>query len=160
MQELSIVEQAFAWRSRPAWPLEAPALFPQEIAVLRWIWGLDWRDLDCHSIEANHDVVFLLPPEAFCFYLPGFICAGIRERRADLLVTTSLIQMLDRSPDSAAWDAFFAERWPLLTRPECNAVEAWIWWLSASGDDGRPDDDSLTRSLGTVDLLRSGGGLS
>lgn len=79
------------------------------------------------------------------------LSSQVREQRADLLITSALLNMLDRSPNMDTWDDFFVERWPLLTTEECRAVQQWILWL-ANQSIGF-DDDTLMRSYETLEIL-------
>jgi hypothetical protein len=61
--------------------------------------------------------------------------------------------MLDRSPEPAYWDDFFAPRWTLLSVPELDAVAAWLDWF----EDVEPDAfyaNSYDRARETLSLLK------
>ena len=86
-------------------------------------------------VERAADAVFWFSPAAFCYYLPGFMLAGIRENRTDSNAYDALIGMLDRSPEPDYWDEFFLPRWTALSVAEIEAVSAWVEWLA----DREPD---------------------
>ncbi|QQP95936.1 hypothetical protein [Lysobacter enzymogenes] len=115
--------------------------------------GLRWSEIDCETLEKYPDCIYGFTSEGFRYFLPGVICASVRERRPDLLVVDSLVQQLDRSGDPENWDDSFAERWPLLDPDECAAVSKWILWLSERSDFPDPFD-SLGRALDLLVILR------
>ncbi|MDH3660351.1 MAG: hypothetical protein OEU92_10015, partial [Alphaproteobacteria bacterium] len=112
--------------------------------------GLNWRDVRFDLVERAADAVFWFAPEAFCYYLPGLLAAGIKEKRTDSNAYDALIGMLERSPEPDYWDDFFRPRWTLLTVEEIDAVSAWVRWLAlvesdvAGGDVAAQVDDALT----------------
>ena len=112
----------------------------------------EWESLSVIEVNQFADAIYSFTPLAFCYFLPGFLCAGIQENKTDLLVYGPLIGMLDRSPAISNWDTFFLERWCLLTIAECVAVQEWVLWLANFGDIAF-DQDSLTRAYETLDIL-------
>ena len=112
--------------------LPAPAQAQSEAAYDTTLYhGMRWRNVTFPQIERYPDAVFWLSPEAFRYYLPGFLVAGLRESRWDSNAYDSLIGMLNRSADPNLWDNFFLPRWPPLTVAEVEAVAAWAEWLQA-----------------------------
>lgn len=93
--------------------------------------GMTWQDIVFDQVDRNADAVFWFSPEAFCYYLPGFLAAGLRESRWDSNAYDALIGMLDRSSEPEYWDDFFVPRWPLLSIQEIDAVRSWACWLAA-----------------------------
>ena len=157
MEQLSLIlssmERAFGWRQPPQCLINSTELSPQEKGTALRFQGRDWRDLNCKELQEDHDIVFLLSPEAFCYFLPGIFSATIRESRPDLLINESIVQMLDRDPDPNTWDDFFLPRWTNLTFVECDAVEQWLWWLHGHPA-GDFREDAILRSTETLNLLR------
>jgi hypothetical protein len=115
-------------------------------------WGQPWSSVTGSQLEKHFEAIFWFSPEAFCYYLPGILTAGIKENKPGLIVNQSLINMLDRSPDPASWDEFFVARWPQLTAGECEAIQHWILWLSSIEE--RSADSSLARGFDTLELLK------
>lgn len=122
---------AFAAREAPAVMTDSQQLSDAEYEEVMSFEGLRWEDLAFDQVERNSDAVFWFAPEAFCYYLPGLLAAGLREDRLDANAFDALIGMLDRSPEPDWWDDFFAPRWTLLSPPEVDAVAAWLAWYEA-----------------------------
>ncbi len=91
--------------------------------------GFSWQAVGFELIAQRADAVFCFTPEAFCYYLPGLMAAGLREGRTDSNAYDAMIGCLDRSPEPAYWDEFLAPRWTLLSAAEVDAVGAWSRWL-------------------------------
>jgi len=121
---LGLIEAAFAERARPGVMTDSLQLSDAEYAEVMAFDGLAWQDVTFDLVEADADAVFWFAPEAFCYYLPGFLAAGPREGRWDSNAYDSLIGMLDRSPEPDYWDDFFRPRWTLLGAAELDAVDA------------------------------------
>jgi hypothetical protein len=115
--------------------------------------GLKWQDVTLTLVEDAPGAVFWFSPEAFCYYLPGVLSAGLRSGRSDLLYFDSLIGCLDHSPEPAYWDDFFYPRFTLLSPEEIDAVSAWALWMELIEPDGYHEFTYL-RVQGTLDLLR------
>jgi len=109
-------------------------------------------ELTSEALTQYFDAVAGFSPEAFCYFLPGILVATIRENRPDLIVAGAIIGQLDRSNMPSSWDDFFAQRWPLLNREECRAVQAWVVWLTECNPPVF-DDNSLSRAFDTLELL-------
>ena len=152
MELLKFIEDAFHARVRPpaviAVDQPATELRSDALAVA----CSDWRELTCDMLDKYPDCVHGFSPTAFCYFLPGIFSAGIRERRADLLVNHSLITGLDRSNSPASWDDFFRARWPRLTPSECEAAQRWILWLEEF-EPAPIADASLSRAYDTLETL-------
>jgi hypothetical protein len=150
---LRLIEEAFSHRRTPGLFLVSEQLAPHECADVISFWGKPWSSVTGLELEKHFEAIFWLTPEAFCYYLPGILSAGIHENKPWLIVNHSLVNMLDRSPDPTSWDDFFLARWPQLTSKECEATQAWILWLS-SFEDGSYWEGSLSRAFDTLELLR------
>ncbi|MGI9433611.1 MAG: hypothetical protein ACR2Q4_02070 [Geminicoccaceae bacterium] len=114
---------------------------------------LEWQAVGFDLIERSADAVFWFAPEAFCYYLPGFLSAGLRENRTDTNAYDALVGMLDRSPEPACWDDFFLPRWTSLSVSEIDAVSAWARWLASVAPD-LAGADIAERVQDTLMLLR------
>jgi hypothetical protein len=126
---LDKIAEAFAHRAPPAVLTDSKQLSDFEYDEVMSFNGMRWQDITFSQIEQNPDAVFWFAPEAFCYYLPGILSAGLRENRCDTNAYDSLIGCLDRSPEPDYWDDFFLPRWTLLTVEETAAVAAWARWL-------------------------------
>ncbi len=152
MEALSSIREAFAHRSLPMLVVRSDAPDTDEYDDARHFQGRTWESLTCAELDAHQDAMFGFSPEAFCYFLPGVLSAGIRENRPDLLVNTSLVMTLDRSNTPTSWDDFFAKRWPSLTAQECLAVQDWLLWLTEAHPHSVPES-SLGRAFDTMQLL-------
>ncbi len=151
------IEQAFSNRVRPERVVTSD--YPDDVLLSDSLYSdslyfdkRDWRTLTADELERYFEAIFGFTPLAFCYFLPGILCASIREERPDLIVNDSLIHQLDRSPDISNWDTFFLQRWTLLTPVECAAVQEWILWLTKY-DNHPVAQVSLTRAYETLALL-------
>jgi len=142
----------FARRVKPALVVAPGAPRTTEYNDAQFFLGKHWQQLNCADLEKYFDALFGFSSEAFCYFLPGIYCAGIRENRPDLMVNGSLITSLDRSNQLSSWDTFFLERWPTLTPAECHATQLWITWLSGF-DPPVFSDTSLSRAFDTMTLI-------
>jgi hypothetical protein len=150
---LEAIERAFAHRRPPSIMTDSKQLSDSEYEEVMSFEGLGWQDVSFDLVERCSDAVFWFSPEAFCFYLPGLLAAGLRERRVDANAYDSLIGMLDRSPNPDYWDDFFLPRWTLLTAEEVNVVGAWIQWLQSIEPEAF-HPNTYERALETLDLLK------
>ena len=132
---LAVIGEAFADRAPPAAITDSMQLSDAEHAEVTSFEGMRWRDVGFEQVAECADAVFWFSPEAFCYYLPGLLAAGLREDRRDSNAYDALIGMLDRSPEPDYWDDFFAPRWTLLSAREIEAVRAWVRWLAACEPD-------------------------
>ena len=92
---VGLIEAAFAHRARPEAMTDSLQLSDVEYAEVMAFDGLEWREVTFEQVEVNADAVFWFAPEAFCYYLPGFLAAGLKEARWDSNAYDSLIGMLD-----------------------------------------------------------------
>ena len=122
---LDVINAAFAHRAPPSVLTDSKQLSDLEYEEVTSFQGMRWQDVTFAQVERCPDAVFWFAPEAFCYYLPGILAAGLSENRWDSNAYDSLIGSLDRSPDPDSWDDFFLPRWPLLTTEEIDAVAAW-----------------------------------
>jgi hypothetical protein len=150
---INLIEDAFSHRRMPSVFLLSERLAADECASVISFLGKPWSSVTGLQLEQHFDAIFWFTPEAFCYYLPGIFTAGINENNPSLIVNHSLVNMLDRSPDTGSWDDFFVARWPRLTPRECEATQAWILWLSTFEDISYADS-SLGRAFDTLELLR------
>jgi hypothetical protein len=151
MKILSQISAAFSTRVPPPEVVQSAHPATHEYNEALHFRGRDWREINCDEWARYSDAIYAFAPSAFCYFLPGMLSAEIRENRADLLITSTLLNMLDRSPNMDTWDDFFVERWPLFTAVECNAVQEWILWLA--DQQAGFDDDTLMRSYETLEML-------
>lgn len=150
---LGLIEDAFAARARPAVMTDSQQLSDVEHDEVMAFDGLAWPEVSFDLVAVNADAVFWFAPEAFCYYLPGLLAAGLKAGRWDSNAYDSLIGMLDRSPEPAYWDDFFQPRWTLLNAAELDAVAAWVQCFAAAEPDSF-HENSYDRALATLSLLK------
>jgi hypothetical protein len=150
---LERVAVAFAEREPPAVMSDSLQLSEVEYQEVMAFQGLRWQDVGFELVERCSDAVFWFAPEAFCYYLPGLLTASLAADSLDANACDALVGMLDRSPEPAYWDDFFAPRWTLLSAPELDAVDAWLAWFEAVEPDAF-HPNSYERSRETLRLLK------
>jgi hypothetical protein len=150
---LNLVQNAFAGRAPPKEITDSKQLSDTEYKEVMSFEGLKWREVSVALVEQAPDAVFWFSPEAFCYYLPGVISAGLSAGRSDLLYFDSLIGCLDRSPVPSYWDDFFYPRFTLLKPDEIDAVSSWARWMELVEPDGY-HEFTYERVQGTLALLR------
>jgi hypothetical protein len=150
---LSLINKSFVHRLPPSVLTDSMQLTDCEYAEVMSFQGMTWEDVTFAQLEQYSDAVFWFSPEAFCYYLPGILAAGLKENRCDCNAYDSLIGCLDRSPEPDYWDDFFLPRWPLLSLGEIDAVVAWVRWLEIV----QPDEiygNTYERVQDTLTLLK------
>ncbi len=150
---MELIREAFATRVMPDVLFSSVQLTEDEIEEVLSFQGKHWSTVTCDQLEAYSYAIYWFSPEAFCYYLPGILSAGIKEKKSDLLVYDSIIRKLDRSPEPAYWDDFFLTRWPLLSAKECEAVQEWVLWL-APLESPACYENTFSRAFETLDLLK------
>jgi len=133
---LEKIARAFAGRRPPSLITDSLQLTDGEYAEVMAFEGLRWEDVDFELVRDCPDAVFWFSPEAYCYYLPGILAAGLRAGRWDSNAYDSIIGCLDRTPEPDYWDDFFLPRWPRLSAPELEAVAARAGWLELVQPDG------------------------
>jgi hypothetical protein len=154
VDQMSLIQQievAFESRARPreVTPRWHPDTSEYEEA-LRFK-GQDWKALGATFLRKNSDALYALTPDAFCYYLPAFLIAGVGVGQDAIFLAGGIVGMLDRSPNPEFWDDFFLTRWCALKKPECLAIQEWL--LSRSDDVTDRENDELSRAFDTVQLL-------
>lgn len=150
---LDKIKEAFANRAPPSVLTDSKQLSDVEYEEVTSFQGMRWQDVTFAQVEQYADAVFWFAPEAFCYYLPGIMSAGLRENRWDSNAYDALIGCLDRSPEPVYWDDFFLPRWPLLTAAEVDAVAAWVRWLEIVQPDAY-HENTYGRVQDTLTLLK------
>jgi len=155
MNDFSLtILDAFGERRRPISIIESKQLSDHEIAEFSAFGSLSWNEVNGDLWHQHFDIVSFLSPEAFCYFLPGVLKASFEENEPNLIVVSSIINMLDRSAQPEWWDEFFLARWSLLTIPEGEVIQAWLFWLSTLKNRSY-SDESLERASMTLSLLKN-----
>lgn len=148
------IESAFSHREKPTVLSTSTSLAPDETEELDRFADKLWSDITCIDVQNIGDAIYHFSGEAFCYFLPGFLLAGIRTDDPESLAFNYIIYSLDRSPVVEYWDAQFLSRWPLLTTDEISAVQEWLLWLVEALDDPDPTGNAFDRCFDTLELLR------
>ena len=152
--EISLITAAFGWRPEPSSYVESSQLARYESDQILSLVGREWTFLTGDYLEANFEALYLLTPEAFCYFLPGIIAAGIEENEPNLIVNHALVGMLDTPASTPCeLDQFAAPRLTRLTKSELDVVECWLWWLSEH-QVSNIYTDKIMRAVETVEMLR------
>ena len=150
---LERIGAAFAGRQPPSVMTDSMQLSDNEYAEVMSFKGLRWQEVTFDQVQQSADAVFWFSPEAFAYYLPGILAAGLREGRCDSNAYDSLLGMLDRSPEPDFWDDFFVPRWLLLSANEIDGVVAWLDWLQDM-EPGEAFSGTYQRAQDTLLLLK------
>ncbi len=151
---LNLIGEAFADRAPSSAMTDSLQLSDAEYDEVMSFDGMGWRDVAFDQVEKNADAVFWFSPEAFCYFLPGFLAAGLKDNRWDTNAYDALIGMLDRSPEPDYWDDLFRPRWTLLSHEEIEAVRSWVGWIE-SVEPNAFHANTYERVDGTLSLLQS-----
>lgn len=147
-----LVFTAFAGRPAPATVVPKQSLGSCGHEDAAGFVGVARESLACDFIERYPDAITGFSPDAFLYYLPGIICAGLREGRRDLLAYDHIIRQIDRFNPPDSWDEYFIARYGALTPAECRALQQWVLWLSDT--DGQYFSPSeLERAFDTLGLI-------
>lgn len=146
------IESAFAHRNKPKVLSVSTSLSPDEADEINRFTDKLWSELTFDDFKKNYDPLFHFSGEAYCYFLPGFMLAGVRADDRSMLAYDVIVGSLDRSPVTAYWDALFLSRWPLLTMKELVAVQEWVLWLAEEPDD--PWGNTYDRCFDTLELLK------
>jgi hypothetical protein len=153
-QLIQSAADAFGWRSPPDKLTDSVQIGAEDMADLVTFARNSWAETTVVLWEQHFDVIHYFSPLAFCYYLPGVIKATVEANEANLVVVGSVIGQLDRSPTPAWWDDHFLSRWPLLTAPELDVMQAWIIWLTTCGHNPFWQGE-LDRAFDTLSLLQT-----
>ncbi len=149
----NLVTAAFADRPPPALLTDSQQLSDFEHDEVMVFDQMRWQDIELAHVEQAADAVFWFSPEAFCYYLPGFLLAGLRENDVGSNAFDSIIGCLDRSPEPDYWDDFFRPRFTRFTVPELDAILAWVCWMEMVQPDAF-HDTTYQRVRDTLELLK------
>jgi hypothetical protein len=150
---LDLIATAFPDRPPPKVMSDSKQLSDTEYTEVMSYEGMRWQDVTFELVEDAPDAFFWFAPEAFCYYLPGILAAGLRDNRWDSNAYDSLIGTLDRSPEPDYWDDFFLPRFELFSPLEIDAIAAWVKWLESVQPDAYLAN-SYARALETLHLLK------
>ncbi|MFT4926753.1 MAG: hypothetical protein ACI8WB_002851 [Phenylobacterium sp.] len=145
------IELSFKHWNRPIILTKSSTLSEDELLEVRHFEDLTNSNLTIADLEDNFSVMYWFTPEAYCYFLPGILIAGLKAHRDDLLIYDSIVNLLDRSPEPDYWDEFFIDRWQLLTNDEIEIIQEWLLWLTSQNSPY--DDISLGRCFDTLELL-------
>lgn len=154
MNVIETITNAFSWRKRPQFVVSDKYPNTNDYVEADYFADKNWQNIKSIDWDNFSDAIYAFSCEAFCYFLPSILCAGIIENRPDMLVNFTLINMLDMSPETDLWDQYFIDRWGSLTQNECDAVQQWILWISETD---LFSDDVCERAYETIELLKKRG---
>lgn len=149
----NLIEAAFTDRAPPGLLTDSKQLSDLEHDEVMLFDQMRWQDVEIAHVDQAPDAVFWFSPEAFCYYLPGFLVAGLRENNVDSNAFDSIIGCLDRSPEPDYWDDFFRPRFAQFRTSELDAISAWVCWMEMA----QPDtfhESTYQRVRDTLELLK------
>lgn len=153
MNDIEFIEHAFKSRLVYSHISSSDQLSESELEEVNRFNNLHWSNIKCDMLKDCFEAINWFSPDAFCYFLPGILTAGMKEFTSNLVIYDSIISMLDRSPTPDYWDEFFIQRWTQLNHDECDAVQKWLFWFI---DNSKGFDDiSINRAFDTLELLKS-----
>ena len=110
--------------------------------------GKRWQDLvDPEFLDRFQYALFWFTPEAFHYYLPAFLKAGLLQ--PDAIFVTTILQILQ--PAAARTSAAFRrQRWELLTNTQTMALDEWLRWLVGQATPGGVFEEEINEALQIV----------
>lgn len=148
-----LINTAFADRMPPAILSDSKQLSDFEYDEVMLFDQMRWQEVKITHVDEAPDAVFWFSPAAFCYYLPGFLAAGLRENNVDSKAFDSIIGCLDRSPEPDYWDDFFRPRFVQFRASELDAISAWVCWMEMVQPDAF-HENTYQRVRDTLELLK------
>lgn len=108
--------------------------------------GKEWEDIDSDAIAEHQDALFWFSPEAFHYYMPTFMKAGLKEPDASYILN---ILLMLRPDVEASAITFARERWLLFNDAQIGALKKWLNWTYAAMN--RRNDTELEDALRVLD---------
>lgn len=110
--------------------------------------GRRWQDLvDPDFLDRYQYALFWFTPEAFHYYLPAFLKAGLL--KPDAIFVVSILQLLQPT-DAGTSAAFRRQRWELLTDIQTRAFDEWLRWLIGQTTPGGVFEEEVKEALQVV----------
>jgi hypothetical protein len=131
-----LIEQAFTDVPAPDEDSLAASVGEEALEETDPFRGKQWQDLDPDFVEAHLNGLFWFSPEAFHYYLPAFLRAGLAKPKSDLALEVMLYLRPEKDPELAA---FSRERWSLLNDEQIRAMEAWLRAVFPADNGALPD---------------------
>lgn len=134
---------------KPDRTLITSAMSDDEIVAIKELESYRWKEVPLDFLCKNYDVLFLVSPQNFRYYLPVAMLISL-EDCVNKVPSDNLILELDRSADPVLWDEYFISRWGLLSQGEIETCLDWVLWLQ---ENKLYDDARLSRVFDTLNLL-------
>jgi hypothetical protein len=90
--------------------------------------GVPWQKLSADQLMRHRAALSMLNPEAFAYYLPAFLLAGIEIHDIRDAVLNALAPQGGTKHLDATAPAVFAKLTSALTPPQKDAIRAWLRW--------------------------------
>ena len=111
--------------------------------------GQPWQELDASFLHRYRDALFWFTPEAFHYYLPGFLAASIETEDANALYVHNVLSFL-RPPGSENLVRFRRERLSMLSSSQLRVLEKWLEWLRTQAIAGGVYEEELNEACEVV----------
>ena len=158
MKIQEIMEMSFGHRQMPL-VMATPPNYPVDCIKYDSLYSdciyftdRDWKSLNCSEIEDHSDLIYGCTPEAYCYLLPGVLCAFHKKKKTESFLIDILIQPLIDGYEALSSNQFYFPRWSLLNQDECAAVQEWLDWYSEVNVDFK--QNSYKTALMTLSMLR------
>ena len=148
-----LIEAGFAGRNPPALMYDSKQLLDFEYDEVMSFDQMRWQDVMLSHVDQAPGAVFWFSPEAFCYYMPGFLAAGLRENNVASLAFDSIIGCLAQAPEPDNWNDFFRPRFTRFQIAELDAILAWVCWMEMQQPDAF-HENTYQQVRDTLELLK------
>lgn len=162
-----LFENSFGWRKKPVnifsetyctsdGKLIANVFLDRQYEETNYFLNRDWRTLTIQELQENPDVISGTNPEAYCYFLPGILCAAYQENIINISVVDFILwnlQFYDSNKETTELEKNYSYvRWIQLTKAELLAVKEWLNWFYESNG---IESDEYKVACETLDWLIS-----
>jgi hypothetical protein len=142
-----MIDQAFADVPMPSAKDFCASFGPEAAEDTEPFVGKKWQDLDPDFIDRYQGALFWFTPEAFHYYLPAFLKAGLARPKAVHVVT--ILQLLQPTSAETRFE-FRKQRWKRLSEPQILALADWLRQLQPHAQPGGVFDEEIKQGLQIV----------
>jgi Family of unknown function (DUF6714) len=143
-----LIEEAFAEVPYPGDDNIADHLDCLECDEIRaYFRGKSWRDLKFPELRAFHESLPLFTPEAFHYFLPGYMLATLDDLEQAEMIPYSIITIGGYPDDASNAKEEAQENRKRFTESQRRAIAAWLREFSRSGPLEWRDDPEIEYAL-------------
>jgi hypothetical protein len=109
--------------------------------------GKRWQEVPAEVLDRHQYALFWFTPEAYHYYLPAFLRAGLVA--PDAVFVLSILQQL-MPTDNEARARFRQARWGRLSPAQLAALQQWLQWLHEQAPPGGVFQEEISDALNVV----------